>query len=406
MIEIRRCPPDELPRVLHVLGTAFGEPIPTDEVPRFQDVLPAERIFGGYDGTSLVGTGATFPFTMTVPGGTVPAAGVTLVGVSPTHRRKGIMSGVMRALIDDAHQRREPVAILWASEESIYQRFGYGLASNQGRIDIERERTRFLGDPPAVGRFRLISLEEAVDVLPPIYDAVLPTRPGMLARSPEWWRGHTLSDPQRHREGASGKFCCVCSIDGVDRAYALYRTGGGWGEDGTAAGWVNVIEALAVDPVAYRAIWRFLFDIDLSQRTRAWFLPGDLPLTLMLEEPRRLRFAKSESLWLRLVDARAALEARSYLGEGSITFALSDEYCPWNNGEWTLHVQEGRGRIEPGGEPELSLDAAALATVYLGGFSFSELQRALRVDECAEGAITRADSLFRTQVAPWCVEVF
>ena len=405
-IEIRTIAEEELGRYLAVLGSAFGDPIPAEEIPRFKGVLDLERSYAGFDAGNMVGTGGAFSFEMTVAGATVPAAGVTMVGVLPTHRRRGVMSNLMRKLIDDAKERDEPVAILWASEESIYQRFGYGLASDQGHISIEKHRAVFLGRPEPVGRTRLITLEEAADVLPPIYDRVRPARPGMLARDEAWWRSQTLSDPARHRSGGSPKFCSVLSIDGRDEAYALYRTAGDWADDVTPNAWLNVREVVASDHVAYREMWRFLFNIDLVDRIKAWYLPADLPLTLMLEEPRRLRFAKSDSLWLRIVDLTAALEARTYANDGTICLAITDEYCPWNDGEWTLTVEGGAGRVRRGGEPDLALDVASVAAVYLGGFSFAQLQRALRLDECTETAIRRADTIFRTDVAPWCVENF
>lgn len=407
MIEIRNCRDDrELTAFFHTLGTAFGDHIPESDVTRLRNVLSLDRTFAAFDGPDLVGSSGSFPFDVTVPGGSVPASGVTMVGVLPSHRRKGVMSQMMRALIDDAKQRDEPVAILWASEEAIYQRFGYGLASNQGRIDIESHKVRFLGDPEPVGALRMIDLEQARDVLPPIYDQVLPTRPGMFARSADWWQHETLADPERHRGGGSPKFCCVFSHEGRDRAYAIYRTVGDWADDGTADAWVNVREVVAVDPLAYREMWRFLFGIDLVNRIKAWYLPADLPLALMLHDPRRLRFAKSESLWLRIVDVAAALGARSYSADGQISFAVQDFYCPWNEGEWTLRVSDGRAGIERGGTPDISLDVSALAAGYLGGFTFAELERALRAEGCTQGAIRRADAMFRSDVAPWCVEDF
>lgn len=406
-IEIRQCKDDELLRYIEVLGTAFGDPIPPGEIDRFRDILETERMVAAFDEGRMVATSAAFTFEMTVPGGSsIPTAGVTMVGVLPTHRRRGIMRGMMQALLDDARARREPAALLWASEESIYQRFGYGLASDQGHIDIERHRTRFLGHPPRQGVTRLISLDEARDVLPPIYEKVRPTRPGMLSRSASWWRSATLCDPERDRQGASIKFVVVFSYEGEDAGFAIYRTGGDWGSDGTPRGWLNVREVVAADTIAYRELWRYLFGIDLVERIKAYYLPADLPLTLMLEEPRRLRFAKSDSLWLRLIDVPAALEARSFAADGELAVAITDRLCPWNEGEWTLRIDGGRCKVERGGEPEIALDVSALAAVYLGGFTFGQLQRAMRLDGCADDAVRKADGLFRADVAPWCVENF
>lgn len=406
-IEIRAIANEEFPRWVEVLGTAFGDPLPDKDLPRLRDIAETDRSFGAFDGRSMVATSGAFSFAMTVPGGmAVPAAGVTGVGSLPTHRRRGLMQRLMRVLIDDARNRREPVAILWASEESIYQRFGYGLASNQGHINIERPKTGFLGEPPPTGETRLITFDEAKEVLPPIYDAVLPTRPGMLSRSPAWWRSHTLADPEHLRDGGSVLFYAVFSRDGTDEAYAIYRTGGDWDDDVVPRGWIKVSELIATNPIAYREMWRYIFGIDLVENIKAWYLPQDLPLELMLTEPRRLRFAKSDSLWLRLVDVQAALESRSYSTDGEISFAVTDEFCPWNDGEWTLKVDGGRGRVTRGGEAEISLDVSALAAVYLGGYTFAQLERALRADECIPGGISKADQVFRTDVAPWCVENF
>jgi predicted acetyltransferase len=406
-IEIRACTPDELPRFLQVLGTAFGNPIPETEAPQFRDKLPVDRTWAGFDDGAMVSTAGAFPFEMTITGGrTVKACGVTMVGALPTHRRQGTMRRLMRALLDQARELKEPVAILWASEEGIYQRFGYGLASNQGHISIERDRARFLGDPQPVGRTRLISLEEARGVLPAIYEDVRLSRPGMLARSEAWWRSHTLYDSERYRDGAGPLLCSVLSMEGEDRAYALYRNKGDWAEDITPNGSLRVNEVVATSPVAYREMWRYLFSIDLIHRINAYYLPSDLPLTLMLSDPRRLRFAKSDSLWLRIVDLVEALEARTYATDGQLGLSISDEFCPWNAGEWTLRVEGGSGKVTPGGRAEITLDIAALAAVYLGEFSFSDLARSLRAESRSDDAIEKADAMFRTAVAPWCVENF
>jgi predicted acetyltransferase len=165
-------------------------------------------------------------------------------------------------------------------------------------------------------------------------------------------------------------------------------------------------EVVATNPIAYREMWRYLFSIDLVEYVKAWYLPQDAPLELMLLEPRRMRFVKSDSLWLRVVDVAAALQARSYIGDGEVAFAITDEFCPWNEGEWTLKVEGGTGTLTKGGEPEISLDIAALGGVYLGGYTFSQLGRALRAQERSEGAFAKADAMFRTEVAPWCVENF
>jgi predicted acetyltransferase len=79
---------------------------------------------------------------------------------------------------------------------------------------------------------------------------------------------------------------------------------------------------------------------------------------------------------------------------------VRDAFCPWNNARYSL---DGSKTME---DADLRLDVSNLATVYLGGFTFAQLQRAVRVEELTEGAIERADASFRTDRAPWCPEIF
>jgi Predicted acetyltransferase involved in intracellular survival and related acetyltransferases len=110
-----------------------------------------------FEGDRIVGAAGAFSYRMSVPGGAdVGAAGVTVVGVLPTHRRRGILSQLMRAQLSDAHARGEETAYLWASEGTIYGRFGYGLASRVGKMTLPRSASRSRTFEPR-GVFRLVS---------------------------------------------------------------------------------------------------------------------------------------------------------------------------------------------------------------------------------------------------------
>jgi len=137
-------------------------------------------------------------------------------------------------------------------------------------------------------------------------------------------------------------------------------------------------------------------------RIDAYWLPLDHPLFHWLREPRRMACRVIEGLWVRLVDVEAALAARSF-GDGSVVLELRDELCEWN---------QGRYRVEAGSvsrtdaAAELALDAAALGSAYLGGFTFAGLALAGRAEELQAGALARADALFGTARQPWCPELF
>jgi predicted acetyltransferase len=405
-IEIRTPRPDEVRRFLDTGAKAFAEEMRADDAERDERVLERERMFAAYDGDTMVGTAADVGITLTIPGGELAAAGVTFVGVLPTHRRRGILNRLMRAEIDAIVARGEPLAILWASEEPIYGRYGYGMATLRVSIEAERNRMRFRGDPPAVGQVRLVDEDEAGRVLPPIWDRVRRETPGMFARSEAWWRNYRLPDPEHHRGGAGPRFFAVLELDGVDEGYARYRVKDDW-KDGVSISSLRVAEAIAASPLADRELWRYLFGVDLVHKIEAWHVPVDHPLFLLVTEPRRLRMRAGDGLWLRVVDVEGALAGRSYAADGSVAFELADEFLPANAGVWQLEVSGGEARvIRVDSEPELRLDVADLGCAYLGGFGFAQLARAGRVEELAEGAVERADALFRTPRAPWCPEVF
>ncbi len=178
-----------------------------------------ERMHAALDGDAIVGGAGALSLLMTVPGGAaLPTAGVTIVGVLPTHRRQGILRSMMRAQLDEIHERGEPLAALWASEETIYGRYGYGLASLSLGLEIQRTNGGFRPGTEQVGRVRLVDAHEAAELMPPIYDAVSRVTPGMCERKATWWEIRMLSDLPEWRFGGGPKIYAVLEVDGEPQA--------------------------------------------------------------------------------------------------------------------------------------------------------------------------------------------
>ena len=402
--EVRPCSSaDELRAAMGPIWHYFGRSTPTDDqFERVARVLPAERMHAAWERGRAVGGAGAFPFELTVPGGRVPAAGVSVVGVLPTHRRRGILKAMMRAQLDACHARGEPVACLWATEDTIYGRFGYGIASFTGEIELPRERSAYATPFEPSGEARIVSLEGAERLVAPVYERMAAETPGMFHRTSAWWQARALADPAWRRQGGGELQCVIVEFERGPAAYALYRMSMAF-DRGIQTGTIDVVEAMGDSPEATRAIWRYLLDIDWMARVRAGLLPLDHPLLLLLAEPRRLRFNLRDGLWVRLVDVGAALAARSYSPDSSVVVEVADGFCPWNAGRWRVG---GKGVERTPNEPELRCDVTALGSVYLGGFTWAQLARALRVEEVRHGAIARADALFRSERAPWCPEIF
>jgi predicted acetyltransferase len=399
-VEVRTAAPEEVAGALGAIWHYFGSRPEAEEVERLAPILPPERVHAAFDGGAIVGGAGAYLFETTVPGGAmVPTAGVMGVGVLPTHRRRGVLTALMRRQLADAHERGEPIAMLFASEGGIYSRFGYGLASLAGDIDLPKEHARLWDDAP-LGRARLLDTdEETLELLPGIYERVQAQTVGMFTRTPDWWRARRLH--QRPGRPGGRQMRVVVELDGVAEAYALYRLNFA-AEHMITGTTLEVGEALGTTPQALAAIWRYLLSIDWVARIEAFWLPLDHPLFLWLREPRRMRFRTIEALWVRLVDVGAALRARR-LGESTIVLDLTDEFCPWNQARWRV----SGGSVERTTAPaDLRLDVTALGSVYLGGFTFEQLRWAGRLEELKPGAVARADESFRAERQPWSPELF
>lgn len=395
------------PRAFFAAGEhAFGVQALDENFRLWEPLFERERAIAAWERDQIVATAGSFGYQLTVPGGTATAAAITMVGVLPSHRRRGILRRMMRHQLDGIHERAEPLAILWASEGSIYQRFGYGMSTVATSVQVPRDRSAFRGAFAAVGSIRYVELDEAKRIFPAVYAAVVPTRPGFSVRSDSFWTHAFPRDAVHRRRTTSPLWYVVHEVAGNVDGYATYRIRDDWD------GWIPrptviVIELIATNPAAHLDLWRFLLDIDLMFCLEAQNIPPDDPLILNAAEPRRLALGTRDGLWLRIVDLIGALTARHYSSDGRLVVEVIDEFCMWNSGRWALTVDDGIATVEATGrEADLVCDIADVSAAYLGGFSFTQLTDAGRVRELRPGTVARADMQFRTVRPPWCPTIF
>ena len=391
---------EEYGNAIFGIGQYFGAKPDEERLQRFSKVLDLERMHAAFEDGEVVGGAGAFSFDFSVPGGTLPCAGVTVVGVYPTHRRRGVLRTLMDAQLRDVHERGEPIAALWASEETIYGRFGYGIASWCGDVKIAREWGQFAKPLERRGQVRFVTRDEALDLFPPVWEALRRERPGVISRSNDWWDLRTLRMPDE--EKANPKRFVVLDLDGEVQAYAVFRTHASF-DEGVSNARTEVIEAIGATSQATAELWRFLLDIDWTANFEASLLPPDHPLFLLLANPRRARYRMGDGLWLRVVEIGAALSGRAYAADGSIVLDVRDAMCPWNEGRWKL---EGGSATRTDDAAEIALDTGALGSAYLGAVSFEQLRSALRLEELVDGAVERADAIFGWRALPWCPEIF
>ncbi len=399
---------EEWPPFARALFDAFAEEVPTgwEKAPA---VAELDRSLSLWDGDRVVATSGVYSKELTVPGAVVPCAGVTWVTVSPTHRRRGVLTAMMRRQLEEVHeQQREPVAALWASEASIYGRFGYAPATLSGSLEGRVERLRLRPDVDlGAGRVDLVPAEVFQTTAAALLERDRRSVPGTMARDERWWK-RALSDEPNEREGASARrFALHTEPDGTVSGYATYRVKGKWTDSNETDGTLTVTDFRADRPAAHAALWRFLLSVDLVRTVSYPKSSPDDPLRFLVTDPRAVHLRPIDALWVRLVDVDRALAARRYPTPIDLVIEVRDAFCPWNDGRWRLsgHPAGGYcGRTDA--DPDLVIGIEALSAAYLGGVSLGSLHAAGRVTEISPGAVTLASTAFSWPVTPWCQEEF
>ena len=395
-VEIRTISDDEFDIWVRTEAWGFGHHAPDELVRVARSGAEMDRTFGAFDVEEMVGTTTTRTSAMTVPGGFAKLGFVDDVAVLPTHRRRGIMTLMMRAQLDQMRERGEPLAALSASESLIYERFGYGIATWYHRWKIDRRHTAMKIPPSGGGHLRFIPADTAREEWPKLHARVRESRVGMVHYDAAYWES-VLWDAEHQRQGAT-EFFHVAYIRG-DRIAGLctYRV---------HERAIIVPYLLGEDAEVEAELWQYCFGIDLILEIQAWPRPTDDPLPWRLEDPRRLERSLIDHMWLRLVDVKDALSARGYDEPGNLTFGVRDEFCPWNDGVYLLEAGvDGVECMRVESSPQIELGVSDLGAAYLGGVSFSDLARAGRVKEHAPGALASADRVFRTERQPWAMEL-
>lgn len=385
-LEVRDAVEEDWPGIRLLTGVSYGANWRPETFEAWRALMPSGGSVIVADGPDVVGMAHYLDFSMTVPGGVqLPCAGITWVGVAPTHRRRGLL----RAMYTELHQRISdggyPIAALTATEGGIYGRFGYGVATLETGLTLDRRFARFHGDVPDPGGVRIVRPREHRDALVEIYDRFRRVTPGAQVRPAALW-DDLLADWEDSRGGGTPWFCLL-HADG----YALYRMHRG------SVRSVRVEEFTAATSDAHIAMWRALAGIDLAETVSVAAQPRD-PVLHLFTDSRVLRTtAVQDELWLRIMDVRRALEARTYAADLAVVLEVNDEFRS-DGGRFELTVSGGRARcVRTDAAADLALDLDVLSSLYFGVQSAATLAAAGRIR--GDGAES-LDAALRSDVPP------
>ncbi len=371
--------------------------------------LEVERAWSVLDEGRSVGTCCVLTRDVSLPGladepcPTSAMAAISAVGVHATHRRQGLLRRMMGAMLADAMDRGEPIAGLFASEASIYGRFGFGWATSSVRLTLPRRTTRITNRAADLD-LKLCDPEEAGQHLPKLFARLRLGRPGQVDRNEPYWSDMFV--PRTHPSRGSQRFFAAC-----DEGYVSYRSLPGSLSEPTV---LRVDDLFGATPEIEAGLWQFVLGVDLVDSIVA-NRPVDEPFRWRLEDPRSLAVtALNDSLWIRILDVPAALTSRRYRSEGSLVFEV--EPAPtWVNadGEPEPDPAAGRWVLEAGRtgsscrralaseQSELRLGVADLGSALLGGQDLISRSAAGRVQQLVPGSLLRADTLFETRPLPF-----
>jgi len=401
-IEIRPAQPEEMELFRDAVAYAFADHR------RTTPTIAADWSMCAFDDGKLVTTSGVWPFQMRINGGQASVGGVTMVSTRPSHRRQGLLSRVMARSLREQRERGQYLSALWASFGAIYQRFGFGLASMPLWYQLDPRLVRLHAEPESGSRVELYDRTMAMPMLKALYVAHATPRNLFLHRGQPMW-----DFMLREVDGVAPHIAIHRTPGGSPTGYVIYETHGRGGtrmsvDDAPPNQEIQVRDLVALDAPAWHGLWAYLRAHDLVRSIRVGPLADDDPAPLLTLEPRQLRARTEDSIWLRVVDVERALALRPYGAAGQLAIEIgADPTCDWNVGCFRLETDGRTSTVKRCSDvPDLVLSPRALATLFAGHRSATQLFRAGLLDARDPTSLALADALFRTEHRPHCPDMF
>ncbi|NQW16329.1 MAG: GNAT family N-acetyltransferase [Chloroflexi bacterium] len=398
-IEIRTPAPHELDAYLKAMKIGFGGSVnfPDGQRESFLKFVNSTHNFAAFDGDQVVGTMGYFDFETSTVKSLIPTAGITAVTVSPTHRRRGILTRMMAAAMEDAVEREKATASLYASETPIYGRFGYGITVFRERQKISRGKSMLKPVAAGTGSVRQVTAGDHLSQVKDVFNRVGVRRLGWIMRTDHAWH-HRFEDPEWDRKDDGELLSAIYFEEGKAEGYVLYRRAG---DDRSS---LKIEELVATDHYAELALWRYCFGVDLVEEVSMPGRPVDDSLPWMLQDMRALERVPQDSIWTRILDVPTVLQSRSYPISGELVIEVKDESGGHAAGTFALSATPDGAICSPtASSPDLTMNVAQLGTIAFGGGKPSVLARSGLIDVHDTDALNVSDGMFATQHAPWNV---
>lgn len=336
-------------------------------------------------------------------GASIEGWAISAVTVAPTHRRRGIARALLEGELRAASNAGIPLAMLTVSEATIYGRWGFGPATWAADYSVDTRALQWTGPRPT-GRVHQVSPASLRALAPQLAERAHRRESGEVPGWEHYWQrmlGLTAGSTRASKLRAAR----YDDEQGNPQGFALYSLAAD--PDDYTAHTVSLDYLCAANDDAHAELWRFVLELDLVATVRAPLRPVDEPVQWMVSNPRAVRTsARSEHLWLRILDLPASLTARRYAHADTVLLRVDDRQG-FAHGDWMLTTSpDGAATVTPADAdpaPEAAvvrLGVDVLGTLLLGGAPVESLRAAARLVEERPGSAARLDALFRTTRAP------
>ena len=363
-----------------------------------------------------VGTFVDYDKTLNAggPNGPLPARLITVVTVNPSFRRRGILKHMMTSALSRAVADGMPVAALTVSEGGIYGRFGFGCATREARIQVdfgEGNGQGFTLRQAPGGRVISADPVKLEDVIGSSFAEFHASTRGSIGRQETYQMASTARWNNEDHSAWNRKLRAAVHVreDGSIGGYATFQHEGWDTEPST----IQIVDLIAADPQSHLALWEYLANLDIVRRATMRTAPLADPLQAALVNPRTYRVQSlRDLLWVRILDAKQALEARAWTGDGEFRLEVADS-LGITPGTFHVSVTDGAAQVNrvdaqsaDQALPVLRIDVETLGSLYLGDSSVRTLHAAGRLGAAGAGDIDAISRIMDLATPPFCATHF
>ncbi len=343
--------------------------------------LKKADVLGWFDGDTLVSQVAVYPMKVRIFNQTYDMGGLTGVGTYPEYSNQGLMHKLLDQALNDMRDRGQYISYLYPYSIPYYRRKGWEIISD--KITYEIQDYQLPKARQVSGEVRRVAANS--DEVKEAYNRFAHRTHGALIRDDLAWNEYFLWDSDDIMAAV------FYNDDDEPDGYLIY-----WIADSI----FHIKDMIFINENARIGLWNFVsahFSM-ISKVVGNTFT--DEPLAFLLEDGD-IKESISPYYMARIVDFEKFIEKYPFKAdtvEREWTFVLSDPILTWNQGCFTLRIDNnGHGTVERSTKKcSDKIDIQTMTTMLLGYKSPDYLHRIGRIN-CSEQTVDMLEDSIEQQ---------